>query len=314
MAKINTKLRIAILGPGAIGGFLAALFWKDGHNVICIGNKDSVTKIQNHGIEFESQLYGNFIAKPNSVEVLNSSVDVLFISIKAPFMNDALKRINVDCIKNGTVIPLLNGVGHGENIRDSLGPRVAIGTIGSIEVVRNSKGTVCHLSSARPKIEIASNSNILKTTLKELSIVVNSVGIAISVLNSEAEVIWNKLVRLNAIASLTTAYQKNIGEIRSNVKLNKLLKKIVQEGALVANREGASINPIKVMNQINNLPCSLQASMQRDVRLGRKSEFESITAGVLKLAKFYGISAPAHEFVYGLLISQKITDLKNNEK
>jgi 2-dehydropantoate 2-reductase len=301
MAKINTKLRIAILGPGAIGGFLAALFWKDGHNVICVGNKDSVTKIQNHGIEFESQLYGNFIAKPNSVEVLNLSVDVLFISIKAPFMSDALKRINADFIKSGTVIPLLNGVGHGENIRDSLGPRVATGTIGSIEVVRNKNRDVCHLSSIKPHIEIASNDDISKNELKIISKAIESVGISIDVLESESEVIWNKLIRLNAIASLTTAYQTNIGKIRSNFKLNSLLNLIVKESALVAEYEGVSVDCDKVINQINRLSPLLETSMQRDVELGRKSELEYITGGVLRLAKSYKISVPTHEYIYRII-------------
>ena len=49
MAKVNTKLRIAILGPGAIGGFLAALFCKEGHDVVCVGNKTSVDKIKKQG-------------------------------------------------------------------------------------------------------------------------------------------------------------------------------------------------------------------------------------------------------------------------
>ena len=72
MAEISSKLSIGILGPGAIGGMLAALLWKDGHDVTCIGKKTSVAKIKKYGISFDSQLYGNFIAKPNSVEILNS--------------------------------------------------------------------------------------------------------------------------------------------------------------------------------------------------------------------------------------------------
>jgi 2-dehydropantoate 2-reductase len=248
------------------------------------------------------------------VEILNSPVDVLFISVKAPFMSDALQRINVDCIKSGIVITLLNGVGHGEKIRDSLGLRVAIGTIGSVEVVRNSKGVVCDLSSIRPKIEIASNFDVPKTELEKLSIIINAAGISTFVLDSEAEVIWNKLVRLNAIASLTTAYQKTVGEIRSNDKLNALLNEIVQEGVLIAHHEGVFIDPNKVINQISILPSSLTTSMQRDVRARRCSELKSITGGVLRLAKSYGISVPTQKYIYNL-IRKNITDLqvKNNE-
>ena len=38
----NKDKVIAILGPGAVGGFLASLFWKNNFNVICVGTEKSV--------------------------------------------------------------------------------------------------------------------------------------------------------------------------------------------------------------------------------------------------------------------------------
>ena len=308
MAEISSKLSIGILGPGAIGGMLAALLWKDGHDVTCIGKKTSVAKIKKYGISLDSQLYGNFIAKPNSVEILNKHVDVLFISVKAPFMNDALKRINIDSVKSGMIIPLLNGLGYSKNIRDRLGNIVAIGTIGDVEVTRNIDQIICHMSSSRPKIEIASNFDIANTELEKLSNILNSAGFSTSVIDSEEKVIWNKLVRLNAIASLTSAYQRTIGEVRTNARLNKRLNEIVEEGVLVASHEGIIIDPKEVINQINALPSSLKTSMQRDIMSKRPSEFESITGGVMRLAESYGIPIPAHKCIYNL-ISKKIFNL-----
>ena len=310
MAKINTKLRIAILGPGAIGSFLAALFVKHGHEVICIAKKTSAEKIQKKGIKLESKFYGDFLAKPLAVEKLDSPVDILFITVKTPFIIDALKRVNLSSIKNTTIISLLNGVGYEATIRDVLGKNVVIGTIGSIQAIKNLNNIVIHLSLVKARIEIAHNSNVLKKVLKDTSFLINSIGVSASLLNSEKEVIWNKLVRLNAIASLTSAYEMNLGEIKSNFKLNELLKKIVEEGALVANKEGVFINPIQIMRQIDELPFSLETSMQRDIVLGQKSEFESITFGVLNLARVYGISAPAHELIYNI-IERKITNFEN---
>jgi len=312
---MSSKLTIGVLGPGAIGGMLASILWKGGHDVICIGKKKSVAKIKRYGISFDSQLYGNFIAKPNSVEQLNKRVDVLFISVKAPFMDDALKRINIDSIKNGVIVPLLNGLGYSKNIRDKFGNIVAIGTIGAVEVTRNIDQLVCHISSSRPKIEIASNFDIPNTELEKLSNILNSAGISSSVIDSEEKVIWNKLVRLNAIASLTTAYQRTVGEIRTNAKLNMLLNEIVEESVLVASHEGVLIDPQEVINQINALPYSLKTSLQRDVMSLRHSEFESITGGVLRLAESYGVPVPTHKYIYNL-IRKKIFDSQkqNNEK
>lgn len=315
MAKVNTKLRIAILGPGAIGGFLASLFWKQGHDVICIGKKSSVDKINKNGINLKSKFYGDFTAKPNALEILDSPVDILFISVKTPFIKDSLKRINLNSIENGIVISLLNGIGYQQTLRNALGKRVVIGSIGAIEVIRRDKNTICHLSPVRAKIEIAANVDISNAKLKEIVILIESLRIFSNLVNDEKVVIWNKLVRLNAIASLTSAYQKNLGEIRSNLKFNKLLKKIVDEGVLVANKEGVAISSIEVMKQIDDLPFLLKTSMQRDIELGHKSEFDAITFGVMTLAKVYGVSVPAHELIYNIILSKiYYFDNKANER
>ena len=315
MAEITSKLTFGVLGPGAIGGMLASILWKSGHDVICIGKKKSVSKIKRYGISFESQLYGNYISKPDAVELLDKHVDVLFISVKAPFMDDALNRINLNSINNSIIVPLLNGLGYSKNIRDKLGNIVAIGTIGDVEVTRNIDQLVSHISSSRPKIEIASNFDITNTELEKLSNILNSAGISSSVIDSEEKVVWNKLVRLNAIASVTTAFQRSVGEIRNDTKLNMMLNEIVEESVLVASHEGILIDPKKVINQINALPYSLKTSLQRDVKSLRQSEFESITGGVLRLAESYGVPVPAHKYIYDL-IRKKIFDLQkqNNEK
>ena len=84
------------------------------------------------------------------------------------------------------------------------------------------------------------------------------------------------------------------------------MEEIVREGALVAFHEGVDINSDEVIKQIDSLPETLTTSLQRDVQARIPSEVEAITGGVVRLAKFYGISVPAHERAYGLI--KKISD------
>jgi 2-dehydropantoate 2-reductase len=314
VGKLNKeKLQIAILGPGAIGSFLAALLWKSGHNVVCVGNSISIDKINKSGITFESKVYGNFTATPSAVVTLDKSVDVLFISVKAVFLKDAIRRISENWVRNSIVIPILNGIGNREVINDRFGGRVAVGTIGMIEVSRSREGVIRHLSSKKPHIEIASDFGISQQELNELSCIINMADIPLSLVHDEASVIWKKLARLNVIASLTTAYHKTVGEIRDDTKINKLMIEMVEESVLVAGKEGVDIKSEDVIYQINSLPEKLTTSMQRDVAAGRVSEIESITGGVLRLAESYNVPVPVHKYIYEM-INKDISTQKNKLK
>jgi 2-dehydropantoate 2-reductase len=118
------------------------------------------------------------------------------------------------------------------------------------------------------------------------------------VLKTEAEVIWKKLVRLGAIASLTAAFQESVGVIRSDAEKRKHLEAMVYEGALVALKEGVELNPAEVLQQIDALPENLTTSLQRDVRLKTTSEVEAITGGVIRLASLYDIPVPTYVYAY----------------
>ena len=301
MAKVINKLRIGILGPGAIGGFLAGLFWREGHDVLCIGRTEAVLAIEKSGIRIESPIFGNFVAHPKASAKLDDTVDVLFITIKSPFLNKALESIDAKHVESAIVVSLLNGLGHRDVIRAHVGGRVAVGMIGLIEVAKCENGIIRQLSRQNPHIDLASDSDIPEGSLEKVAEVIRTAGITTSILRTEAEVIWKKLVRLSAIASLTAAYQKTVGEIRSEPQSRRLLEEIVREGALVALHEGVAINPDEVIKKIDSLPETLTTSLQRDVQAHTPSEVESITGGVLRLAESYGIPVPVYEHAYKLI-------------
>jgi len=304
MAQIKNKLRIGILGTGAIGGVLAGLFWREGHDVLCVVRNAAALAIEKGGIHIESPIFGSFVAHPKASVKLDDAVDVLFITTKSPFLNNALESIDVKQVENAVVVSLLNGVGHREVIRARLGARVAVGMIGMIEVAKGKDGIIRQLSRQNPHIDLASDGDIPKASLDKIAEVIRGAGISTSILKTEAEVIWKKLVRLSAIASLTASFQKMVGTIRSDPQLRKFLEEIVREGALVALHEGVDINPDEVIRKIDSLPETLMTSLQRDVQAHTPSEVDSITGGVLRLAKLYGIPAPAHEHAYGLIKKQ----------
>src|SRR3712207_6435513 len=107
-----TGLRVAVLGPGGVGGLLAALLARAGAAVTCLAGAGTAERLRESGVRVESGLFGDFTAPVDAAERLTAPVDVLLVCVKATPLDDALERVPADVLGDALVVPLLNGVEH----------------------------------------------------------------------------------------------------------------------------------------------------------------------------------------------------------
>ena len=281
---------IAVLGPGGIGGFLAAVFSKAGFPVTCIATPDRVEQITKDGIHLESAMFGTFIAHPRAVDSLDATPSILFITTKATTLNDAIARIDPEIVRGAVIIPLLNGIEHMEALRVRFPGQVAAGTI-SIEAYEKYPGHVIHTTSFA-RIRLAADNADMSARLAEVAGLIRQTGITEEISTSEAQILWEKLVRLNALALTTTRYRKPIGEIRDNEDMRKELSALVSEAVAVAAKEGAVIDAQDVMVHLDRLEPSQFSSLKRDIDQGRVSELDAIAGSIVRAGMRHGVSCP----------------------
>jgi 2-dehydropantoate 2-reductase len=111
--------------------------------------------------------------------------------------------------------------------------------------------------------------------------------------DSEAQVLWAKLVRLNALALTTSAYDEPVGVIRTTHR--GVLEACIQEGTAVANADGARIDPSSPLTELDDAHAALGSSMQRDIAAGREPELDAIAGSVLRAAARHGLACPTIE-------------------
>src|SRR2546425_22453 len=116
---------IAVLGPGGVGGFVAAALARAGSEVTVVAREETAAKIARDGLVVESVRLGAFTAHPAAADALEQPSDVLFVATKATVLKAALTRIRTE---PRLVVPLLNGLDHMTTLRDRF-ERVAAGTI-----------------------------------------------------------------------------------------------------------------------------------------------------------------------------------------
>jgi 2-dehydropantoate 2-reductase len=120
-------------------------------------------------------------------------------------------------------------------------------------------------------------------------------GVPVRILDSEAQAMWEKLVRLNALACTTSAWDLPLGPIRETPELRDQLVACVEEAAGVARADGASIDPVNTMAELDDAHASLTTSMQRDIAAGRAPELDAIPGSVLRAAARHALECPTIE-------------------
>jgi 2-dehydropantoate 2-reductase len=280
---------IAILGPGGVGGFAAAALARaGGHRVIVVARESTAAVIARDGVWVSSARLGDFAARPHATAILAEPVDALMVTTKASGLDAALARIQR---RPAIVVPLLNGLDHMVSLREWFGPgAVAAGTI-RIESDRPAAGRIVQTSPS-VQVELAADEPALGSSLRRVAEWFSDAGIPARVGASEAQILWSKLVRVNALACTTSAADRPIGFIRTDPAWRATLESCIAEAAAVANADGATIDPAERLAELDAAHPELGSSMQRDLAAGRESELDAIAGAVLRAAARHGLECP----------------------
>jgi 2-dehydropantoate 2-reductase len=290
---------IAVLGPGGVGGLIAAALERSGAPVVIIAREETAALIAERGLHVESVTLGEFDARPTALPALADECDALIVATKATGLDAALERVSG---APRLVVPLLNGLDHLALLRDRYGTRAVAGSI-RVESDRPEPGLIVH-SSRFLRIEMASADRSREADMRALGALLEAAEIESVVRDSEAQVMWSKLVRLNALACTTSASGLLLGGIRDDPYWRSMLDGAVVEVAMVAAAEGAHVDPERVRGELAAAHPTLGTSMARDLVAGREPELDAIPGSVLRAAARHGLSCPVTAELVGEIVER----------
>jgi 2-dehydropantoate 2-reductase len=310
-------MKIAILGPGGVGGLLAGVLDRAGNEVIVVAREDTAELIAERGVDVRSVIFGDFIAHPRAVAALQEPVDALIVATKAAGLQPALERIRVEPT---VVLPLLNGLDHLAVLRRRFAASSVLAGSIRVEADRPQAGVVVHTSpfllvsmasgepggsggdAAGGDAPVVAATAGVGPAMQALADALSEAGVPIQILDSEAQVMWSKLVRLNALACTTSAYDKLLGEIRSTPALRADLVGAIEEACVVGQAEGAhDVDPAIAIDELERAHDTLGSSMQRDIAAGREPELDAIPGSVLRAGARHGIACPTIERLVAMI-------------
>jgi 2-dehydropantoate 2-reductase len=291
-------MKIAVLGPGGVGGLIAGALERVGVSVAVVARESTARLIAERGLRVSSVLLGELTAHPRALASLEEPVDALVVATKATGLAQGLERV---ASQPRLVLPLLNGLDHLVPLRERFGDEAVVAGTIRVEADRPEPGVVVHTSPFL-RINMASRYPAARPGMEALATTLQGAGIPARVEESEPQVMWGKLVRLNALACTTSAFDKLLGEILATPELRAELVGAIEEGCAVAAAEGASIDATDPLGELSAAHPTLGSSMQRDIAAGRAPELDAIPGAVLRAAGRHAVPCPTIERLVAMIV------------
>jgi 2-dehydropantoate 2-reductase len=278
------RLHHAILGPGGVGGLIGACLAHSGAFVTVVVKPESLAKYPRR-LHLESP-FGNFDAEVACASEVPPA-EVLWIAVKATQLESGLSTLRN--LSSAKAIPLLNGIDHLSLLRSRYGADRVIAATIAVESERVSPGHIVHRSPfARLNISTAGRT-LLGSTVEHLQ----QIGFECRFVGNEATLMWSKLVFLGPCALTTTAADKTMGGIISDLSWREQLEACVREACDVAIAEGAKVDPEAILAGMEGMPANMRSSMQKDVEQHKTPELDAIAGPILRGARRHNIDIPA---------------------
>jgi 2-dehydropantoate 2-reductase len=280
---------VAVVGPGGVGGLLAALLARTGTQVTCIGTEKSSDHLRTHPLVVTSHKFGDFEVPVRAATRLDAAYDAVLLTVKATQLPDALQRIPAAAVDRALVVPFLNGVEHVSTLRQMYPAEQVIAATIRCESTRVGPGVINHVSPFAT-IELAPGRD-RDGRAAALAALLSRTGLDVRLRDDETDMLWEKLGFLAPLALMTTHAQASAGVVRTRRRAE--LEAVIGEVATVARAAGASVDEAGALEFFDNVPASMESSMQRDAAAGRPTELEAIGGAILRAARRTETPAPS---------------------
>ncbi|MCX7792158.1 MAG: 2-dehydropantoate 2-reductase [Chloroflexaceae bacterium] len=303
-------MRIAVFGPGGVGGYFGAHLARAGHELHLIGRGAHLEAVRTAGLRVESPK-GAFGARPASATDDPSSigpVDLVLVAVKNWQLIEAAPALAPLIGPATVVLPLLNGVEAHDILAAALGPDHVLGGLCRIIAYIAAPGVIRHVG-AEPTIIFGELDNRRSARVEALRAAFSEAGFGAIVPPDIHVAIWEKFMLVCTWSGLGAVTRAPLGVWLRLPGTRALAEAALGEVVVVANARGVAVAPAQVeatLRFLDTLPYESTASMQRDIMEGRPSELEAQNGAVVRLGQAAGVPTPVHSFLYYTLLPQEL--------
>jgi len=310
-ARQLDRLRVAVVGAGAIGGVLGARLQHAGHDVTFIARGATLAALQTRGLVLES-VDGDLTLPvvqvtddPDTVGV----VDVVLVCVKATQIASLAWSLRPLVGPATAVIPVQNGVEASELLAAVLGDGNVLEGLGRVLVEQVEPGHIRH-TAVTPIVEFGRRAgaplqSAAYAQIARFAAALRGAGLVAVLPDDMGVALWEKFLFIEPIGAVGAAARVPFGIVRSVPESRALIDAALYEVRNVGQAVGVAW-PTDTIDRVwaryDSLPPDGSTSLQRDLMAERPSEFEAQIGAVVRIGRAHSVPTPVHDVLYGVLL------------
>jgi 2-dehydropantoate 2-reductase len=297
-------MRIAVIGAGGVGGWLAARLATAGEDVHVVARGAHLEAIRTAGLVLSSPA-GDVVAHVPATDdaARIGPCDAVLFCVKSYDTGAAAAHLPVLCRDGTAVVSLQNGIDNAERLAGVVGPAQVVGGLVLIASTVAEPGVVVH-SGGPARMVVGELDGSASARTAELVAACAAAGIDARRSDRITVELWDKYAFLCALAGTTATIRLPIGEVRSCAASWALYRRLVEEVYAVARAVGIPVAGDAVERRVafaEEFEPHVYASLYHDLVAGRRLELDALHGTVVRLGREHGVPTPMSTAVDAVL-------------
>jgi 2-dehydropantoate 2-reductase len=298
-------MKLAVLGPGALGCLLAARLHEAGETVYLVDyHQERAARLCRQGIlvrTLEGAHRCMWVPLALASEV--GACDVTIVTVKSYQTQTAAQSLPVLMAAGGLALTLQNGLGNLEAMAQVVGPERLLAGAALLGVTRQDEGRIIHAGAGPIFIGVPAGSQVSGDEVAALVKIFQRAGLECQARDHIEAVLWEKLMVNVGINPLTALLQVPNGALLELPYAWEIALAAATEAQAVAQAAGLNLrgDPAERLRQVCLATAANRSSMLQDMLAGRPTEIEALNAQVVARGRALGLPTPINDLLTRLV-------------
>lgn len=303
-------MRVAVIGAGAVGGLLAALLDRAGHEVEVTARGEHLAAIRADGIVLDGG-YGAHVARVAAGETLVGDPEIVVLATKAQDAEAALAA-NAPAVAGKPLLVVQNGLG-GIRVARAAQPDSPI--LGGLALFATSYLSPGHITVTAALPIVVGATPDCPRDVRDRVVELLREALPVEVVENLEGAQWTKLL-VNHVNALPAITGLSVQQTVADARLRRVLAASLRETVRIANRIGVRFEtlqglPAWALPWLGRGPLALAAVLPRllarrmgdvpnpgstlqSLRRGQLTEIDFLNGAVVRVAREHGLAAPVN--------------------
>lgn len=291
------RLKVAVMGAGAVGCYFGGMLARAGHAVTMIARPQHVEAILHDGLRMETRTFDERVRVGAATDVTGTSdLDLVLFCVKSMDTEAAGRQLKPSLRPDTLVLCLQNGVDNAERLRSVLPEHEVAAAVVYVATEMAGPGHLKHHGRGELVIEPARASERVAQAL-------NAAGVPTEVSDNVRGALWLKLILNCAYNAISAIAQRPYGENVQGEGIWDAMRDVVDEALAVAQADGVRVAGdahAAARKLVESMPTQYSSTAQ-DLARGKPTEIDFLNGYVVRRGQALGVPTPANRVLWALV-------------